>query len=160
MSSIYDIEVESTVHSTYKLDKYKDHVIVIVNTATKCGLSGQFDGLEKLYQQYKDQKFIILGFPCNQFANQEPGSAEEAAESCKINYGVTFPIHEKINVNGENEHPLYTHLKEQQGGLLGSKIKWNFTKFVIDRNGEVVKRFSPKDEPEKMDNLIQELLEQ
>ncbi|WP_026859431.1 glutathione peroxidase [Jeotgalicoccus psychrophilus] len=158
MNSIYDIEVENKDHSTYKLDKYKDHVIVIVNTATKCGLSGQFDGLEKLYQQYKDEKFIILGFPCNQFANQEPGSAEEAAESCKINYGVTFPIHEKINVNGENEHPLYTHLKEQQGGLLGSKIKWNFTKFVIDRNGEVVKRFGPKDEPEKMDSLIQELL--
>ncbi len=158
MSSIYDIEVENKDHSTYKLDKYKDHVIVIVNTATKCGLSGQFDGLEKLYQQYKDEKFIILGFPCNQFANQEPGSAEEAAESCKINYGVTFPIHEKINVNGENEHPLYTHLKEQQGGLLGSKIKWNFTKFVIDRNGEVVKRFGPKDEPKKMDSLIQELL--
>ena len=158
MNSIYDIEVESKDHSTYKLDKYKDYVIVIVNTATKCGLSGQFDGLEKLYQQYKDEKFIILGFPCNQFANQEPGSGEEAAEACKINYGVTFPIHEKINVNGENEHPLYTHLKEQQGGLLGSKIKWNFTKFVIDRNGEVVKRFSPKDEPEKMDSLIQELL--
>lgn len=158
MNSIYDIEVEAKDHSTYKLDKYKDYVVVIVNTATKCGLSGQFAGLEKLYQQYKDQKFIILGFPCNQFANQEPGSGEEAAESCKINYGVTFPIHEKINVNGENEHPLYTHLKEQQGGLFGSKIKWNFTKFVIDRNGEVVKRFSPKDEPEKMDSLIQELL--
>lgn len=159
MNSIYDIEVENKDHSTYKLEKYKDYVIVIVNTATKCGLSGQFDGLEKLYQQYKDQKFIILGFPCNQFANQEPGSGEEAAEACKINYGVTFPIHEKINVNGENEHPLYTYLKEQQGGLLGSKIKWNFTKFVIDRNGEVVKRFGPKDEPEKMDSLIQELLQ-
>lgn len=158
MSSIYDIEVENKDHSTYKLEKYKDYVIVIVNTATKCGLSGQFDGLEKLYQQYKDQKFVILGFPCNQFANQEPGSGEDAAEACKINYGVTFPIHEKINVNGENEHPLFTHLKEQQGGLLGNKIKWNFTKFVIDRNGEVVKRFGPKDEPEKMDGLIQELL--
>lgn len=131
---------------------------MIVNTATKCGLSGQFDGLEKLYQQYKDQKFVILGFPCNQFANQEPGSGEDAAEACKINYGVTFPIHEKINVNGDDEHPLYTYLKEQQGGLLGSKIKWNFTKFVIDRNGEVIKRFGPKDEPEKMDSLIQELL--
>lgn len=158
MNSIYDIEVENKDHSTYKLEKYKDYVIVIVNTATKCGLSGQFDGLEKLYQQYKDQNFIILGFPCNQFANQEPGSGEEAAEACKINYGVTFPIHEKINVNGENEHPLYTHLKEQQGGLLGSKIKWNFTKFVIDRDGEVVKRFGPKDEPEKMNSFIQELL--
>lgn len=158
MNSIYDIEVENKNHSTYKLEKYKDYVIVIVNTATKCGLSGQFDGLEKLYQQYKDQNFIILGFPCNQFANQEPGSGEEAAEACKINYGVTFPIHEKINVNGENEHPLYTHLKEQQGGLLGSKIKWNFTKFVIDRDGEVVKRFGPKDEPEKMNSLIRELL--
>ncbi len=158
MNSIYDIEVENKDHSTYKLEKYKDYVIVIVNTATKCGLSGQFDGLEKLYQQYKDQKFIILGFPCNQFANQEPGSGEEAAEACKINYGVTFPIHEKINVNGENEHPLYTHLKEQKSGLLGSKIKWNFTKFLIDRNGEVVKRFGPKDEPEKMNSFIQELL--
>lgn len=158
MNSIYDIEVENKDHSTYKLEKYKDYVIVIVNTATKCGLSGEFDGLEKLYQQYKDQNFIILGFPCNQFANQEPGSGEEAAEACKINYGVTFPIHEKINVNGENEHPLYTHLKEQQGGLLGSKIKWNFTKFVIDRDGEVVKRFGPKDEPEKMNSFIQELL--
>ncbi|MEY8560447.1 glutathione peroxidase [Jeotgalicoccus halotolerans] len=158
MNSIYDIEVENKDHSIYKLEKYKDYVIVIVNTATKCGLSGQFDGLEKLYQQYKDQNFIILGFPCNQFANQEPGSGEEAAEACKINYGVTFPIHEKINVNGENEHPLYTHLKEQQGGLLGSKIKWNFTKFVIDRDGEVVKRFGPKDEPEKMNSLIRELL--
>lgn len=158
MNSIYDIEVENKDHSTYKLEKYKDYVIVIVNTATKCGLSGQFDGLEKLYQQYKDQKFIILGFPCNQFANQEPGSGEEAAEACKINYGVTFPIHEKINVNGENEHPLYTHLKEQKSGLFVSKIKWNFTKFLIDRNGEVVKRFGPKDEPEKMNSFIQELL--
>lgn len=158
MNSIYDIEVENKDHSTYKLEKYKDYVIVIVNTATKCGLSGQFDGLEKLYQQYKDQNFIILGFPCNQFANQEPGSGEEAAEACKINYGVTFPIHEKINVNGENEHPLYTHLKEQKSGLFGSKIKWNFTKFLIDRNGEVVKRFGPKDEPEKMNSFIQELL--
>lgn len=158
MSSIYNIEVQNKDLSTYSLDKYKDYVMVIVNTATKCGLSGQFDGLEKLYQQHKDQKFIILGFPCNQFANQEPGSGEEAAEACKINYGVTFPIHEKINVNGENEHPLFTHLKEQQGGVLGSKIKWNFTKFVIDRNGEAVKRFGPKDEPEKMDKLIQELL--
>ena len=158
MNNLYDIEVEYKDHSTYKLEEYRDNVIVIVNTATKCGLSGQFDGLEKLYQEYKDQKFTILGFPCNQFANQEPGDGSEAAEACKINFGVTFPIHEKIKVNGNNEHPLYTHLKEQQGGLLSNKIKWNFTKFVIDRNGEVVKRFGPQDEPEKMDNLISELL--
>ncbi|AQL55524.1 glutathione peroxidase [Abyssicoccus albus] len=156
--SIYDIKVATVQGETYELSKYKDKVMIIVNTASKCGLTPQFEGLQHLYDSYKDQGLVILGFPCNQFANQEPGNAEEAESLCQLNYGVTFPMHEKIYVNGDNTHPLFEHLKSEQKGLFGSAIKWNFTKFVISRDGQVVKRFSPKDDPKSMKETIESLL--
>lgn len=156
--SIYDIEVKKNTGETYKLEEYKGQVMVIVNTATKCGLKGQFEDLEEIYQCYKDQGLVVLGFPCNQFANQEPETDDTVAQTCKINFGVTFPLHAKIDVNGKNEHPLFTYLKEQQNGLFNSKIKWNFTKFLIDREGNVVKRFAPKDKPQNMIEDIEKLL--
>lgn len=156
--SIYDISVEQKDGTTYALDEYRHQVMVIVNTATKCGLSGQFGGLEELYQKYKSQGLVVLGFPCNQFANQEPGSNEQVAETCKINFGVTFPIHAKINVNGKQASELFKYLKDQAPGLYSKAIKWNFTKFLVDREGNVVKRFAPKDKPAKMEKDIQALL--
>jgi len=141
------------------LNNYLGDVILIVNTASKCGFTPQYEGLEKLYQEYKDQGFVVLGFPCNQFGEQEPGSAEEIMEFCQINYGVTFPIFEKIEVNGKNAHPLYKQLKKAQPGLLGTeKIKWNFTKFLVNRKGEVIDRFGPSKKPEELiDHIEREL---
>ncbi|PTE24497.1 glutathione peroxidase [Staphylococcus equorum] len=156
--NIYDITVKQKDGSTYQLSEYQAQVIIVVNTATKCGLSGQFEELEELYQKYKEQGLVVLGFPCNQFANQEPSTNEQVAETCKINFGVTFPIHSKINVNGKNESPLFTLLKNESSSLLGKSIKWNFTKLLIDRNGEVVKRYGPKDSPYSMEETIQSLL--
>ncbi len=156
--SIYDIEVKKTDGSTYKLEEYEGRPMLIVNTASKCGFASQFDGLEKLYQDHKDEGLVVLGFPSNQFGNQEPGSAEEAEESCRLNYGVTFPMHEKIEVNGENQHPLYEHLKSSKKGLFTDNIKWNFTKFLVDKNGEVVERFSPKTKPESIEKDLDEVL--
>ncbi|SOC42098.1 glutathione peroxidase [Salinicoccus kekensis] len=156
--SIYDIEVKKTDGTTYKLEEYKGRPMLIVNTASKCGFAGQFDGLEKLYQDHKEDGLVVLGFPSNQFGNQEPGSAEEAEESCRLNYGVTFPIHEKIYVNGEDAHPLYDYLKSSKKGLFTDNIKWNFTKFLVDKNGEVVERFSPKTKPESIEEDIEKVL--
>ncbi|UXR70445.1 glutathione peroxidase [Staphylococcus sp. IVB6246] len=156
--SLYDIEVTKTDGTTYPLEKYKGEVLLIVNTASECGFTSQFGGLEELYQTYKDQGFTVLGFPCNQFGKQEPGTGQEAETNCKLNYGVTLPMHEKIDVNGENAHPLFKHLKEQQSGVLGENIKWNFTKFLIDRNGEVVHRYSPQKTPEKLKGAIEKIL--
>jgi len=138
------------------LNNYLGDVILIVNTASKCGFTPQYEGLEKLYKEYKDQGFVVLGFPCNQFGKQEPGSSEEIMEFCQINYGVTFPIFEKIDVNGENAHPLYKKLKKAQPGLLGSeKIKWNFTKFLVNRKGEVIDRFGSSKKPEELVKYIE-----
>ncbi|TDL97984.1 glutathione peroxidase [Macrococcus brunensis] len=156
--TVYDYKVKLSNGETYQLERYKGQVILIVNTASKCGFTKQFDGLEKLYQLYKEQGFVVLGFPCNQFGKQEPGSAEEAASACRLNYGVTFPMHEKVDVNGENADPLFTYLKKETGGLLGSAVKWNFTKFLIDREGNVVERFGPQKEPEKMTKDIEKYL--
>lgn len=156
--SIYDIEVKKADGSTYKLDEYKGQPLLIVNTASKCGFAGQFDGLEKLYQDHKEDGLVVLGFPSNQFGNQEPGNAEEAEESCRLNYGVTFPMHEKIDVNGEDAHPLYDYLKSSKKGLLTDNIKWNFTKFLVDKNGQVVERFSPKTRPESIEKDIEKVL--
>ncbi|MBF7018291.1 MULTISPECIES: glutathione peroxidase [Staphylococcus] len=156
--SIYDIQVTNKDGSHYYLNDYKGKVIMVVNTATKCGLSGQFEELEEIYQKYKEQGLTILGFPCNQFAKQEPGTDDQIAEICKVNFGVTFPIHAKIDVNGKNESPLFTLLKNQASNLYGKKIKWNFTKFIIDKDGNVVKRLAPKDSPKKAETLIQNLL--
>ncbi|MCE5037953.1 glutathione peroxidase [Staphylococcus auricularis] len=156
--SIYDIEVPKTNGETYKLEAYKDYVILIVNTASECGFTPQFEGLQALYEKYKDQKFVVLGFPCNQFGKQEPGSGEEATQNCKINYGVSFPMHKKIKVNGPEQHPLYQHLKQAKNGFLGEKIKWNFTKFLINRDGEVINRFAPQKKPSQLESSIEALL--
>lgn len=141
------------------MTQYQGKTILVVNTASKCGLTPQYEGLEKLYKNYKDQGLVILGFPCNQFANQESGTSDEIQEFCQINYGVSFPMFEKVDVNGENAHPIFKYLKSKLGGgIFGSKIKWNFTKFVIDKNGNPVKRFSPITKPEKMENTIRKML--
>lgn len=143
----------------YAFNQYNNHVILVVNTATKCGFAKQFDGLEKLYQDYKDQQFVVLGFPSNQFKNQEPISNENMTEACRLNFGVTFPLNEKIEVNGSNASPLYQWLKQEKGGLLNADIKWNFTKFLINRNGEVIKRYPPTTEPKSIAKDIEKLLQ-
>ncbi|MDO5375565.1 glutathione peroxidase [Staphylococcus rostri] len=156
--SIYDIEVTQTDGTTYPLAKYQGDVLLIVNTASECGFTSQFGGLQELYETYRDQGFTVLGFPCNQFGKQEPGTGQEAETNCKLNYGVTFPMHEKIDVNGENAHPLFTYLKAQQSGLFSENIKWNFTKFLIDREGNVIHRYSPQKPPEKIKDAIEKVL--
>lgn len=159
MNIFYDLEAKTLNGATLGMQAYQGKVIVVVNTASKCGLTPQYEGLENLYQKYKDQGLVVLGFPCNQFGNQEPGSSDDIKEFCQINYGVSFPVFEKIDVNGEHTHPIFKFLKSKlSGGLLGSFIKWNFTKFVIDRNGIPVKRFAPTAKPESMEQIIQELL--
>ena len=161
MTTFYDFEANNIKGETISMKDYEGKTVIVVNTASKCGFTPQYEGLEKLYQQYKDQGLVILGFPCNQFANQEPGSSDEIEEFCEINYGVTFPLFEKINVNGKETHPIFKYLKLQlSGGIFGSSIKWNFTKFVIDSQGIPVKRFSPNTKPENMENTINELLKQ
>lgn len=139
-------------------DIYKGKVVLVVNTASKCGLTPQYEGLEKLYKDYKDKGLVILGFPCNQFAGQEPGTEKDIAEGCLINYGVSFPMFSKINVNGENAHPIYKYLKKELNGTLGRDIKWNFTKFMVDKNGKPFKRFSPTTKPDKLRKDIEKLL--
>jgi glutathione peroxidase len=134
-------------------------VVLLVNTATKCGLAPQFDGLENLYQRYKDQGLVVLGFPCDQFAGQEPETNDTVEETCKLNFGVTFQLTEKVKVNGPETHPVFRYLKSKLGGWFGSGIKWNFTKFVVDKNGKPVKRFSPTTTPEKLESLIIQLLQ-
>lgn len=140
------------------MNEYKDKVVLIVNTASKCGLTPQFKELETMYKEYNSRGLEILGFPCNQFANQDSGSNEEIHEFCQLNYGVTFTMFEKIDVNGENEHPLYKYLKNQTKSIFGTKIKWNFTKFLVDRNGNVVKRYAPTVSPLKIKVDIEDLL--
>lgn len=156
--SIYDFTIKDTYGDDFSLESLKGKVALIVNTASKCGFTPQFEGLEKLYQDYKDRDFIILGFPSNQFGEQDPGTNEEIREFCQINYGVTFPMMEKIDVNGENENPLYKFLKKEQKGILNEDIKWNFTKFLIDREGNVVDRFAPQTEPKSIAKDIEKLL--
>lgn len=156
--SLDTLTVKNIRGKDVNLSDYQGHVILIVNTASKCGLTPQFAGLQELYNEYKEQGLVILGFPCNQFGNQDPGDNEEIEAFCEINYGVTFPMFAKIDVNGENEHPLYTWLKSEQGGIFGDKIKWNFTKFLLDRDGQVVKRFAPQTEPKDLTDAIEALL--
>lgn len=157
-NTLYDFTVKDSRGNDVNLSKYQGNPVIIVNTASKCGLVGQFEELETLYESYKEQGLVIIGFPCNQFANQETGTNDEIQSFCKLNYGVTFPVMAKIEVNGDNQHPLYKFLKSQKGGLFGSNIKWNFTKFLIDKNGEVVKRFSPTYKPLKMKKYIEKEL--
>lgn len=157
--TIYDYTARNIKGNEIPLSEYRDYVVLLVNTASNCGFTPQFEELEQLYKEYKERKFIVLGFPCNQFKNQEPGSNEEINDFCQVNYGVSFPMFSKVDVNGEDTHPLFEYLKENATGLLGSKaIKWNFTKFLVNRDGEVVSRFSSTTTPLKMKNDIEALL--
>lgn len=156
--SIYDYSVKAQDGSEVSISNYKGKVLLIVNTATGCGFTPQYDGLQDLYEKYQPQGLEILDFPCNQFGHQAPGSDEEITDFCQSRYGVTFPQFKKIEVNGENEDPLYTFLKSRKKGIMGDRIKWNFTKFLVDRDGNVVARFAPTVTPEKLDEEIKELL--
>ena len=156
--NFYQFTARSLQGKEISMESYRGKVILVVNTASKCGLTPQYEGLESLYQKYKDKGLVIIGFPCNQFGNQEPGSEKEISEGCLINYGVTFPMFSKIDVNGINGHPIFTYLKDKLPGLIGKAIKWNFTKFLIDSNGIPVKRFAPTTVPEKLVNDIEKLL--
>ena len=158
--NIYDFEVKNADGQMVSLSEFKGKVMLIVNTATGCGFTPQYEGLEKLYREYKEQGLEILDFPCNQFGNQAPGSMSEIKEFCQLSYDTSFPLFEKIEVNGEQEAPLYTFLKSQKGGAFGKKIKWNFTKFLIDREGQVIERFAPTVTPDKMEEKIVELLKE
>jgi len=156
--SFYDYEAQKLNGDKIKMKEFEGKTLVVVNTASKCGLTPQYKGLENLYEKYKDDGLVILGFPCNQFANQESGTSDEIEEFCQVNYGVSFPMFEKIDVNGRNTHPVFKFLKRRLGGFLGSRIKWNFTKFVIDKKGRPIKRFAPTTTPEKMESVIQKTL--
>ena len=159
MSTIYDFEVELLEGQQQKLAAYQDKVVLIVNTASQCGLTPQFEGLERLYQDYQQQGLVVLGFPCNQFAHQDPSSNAEIGSFCQRNYGVSFPMFAKVDVNGATAHPLYQYLTAEAKGILGTRrIKWNFTKFLINQKGEVIKRYSPIIKPEKIAKDIQRLL--
>lgn len=155
---LYDITVLDRSEQPVSLKTYQGKVLLIVNTATRCGHTPQYNGLEALYEKYHDQGFEILDFPCNQFAGQAPGTNEEIHQFCTLTFGTTFPQFAKINVNGKEASPLFTYLKEQQKGEGSGRIKWNFTKFLVDREGNVVKRFEPKDEPEALEADIKALL--
>jgi len=158
-ADIYAFEAETINGKKVKLGNFKDQPMLIVNTASKCGLTPQYEGLEKLYKEYKDQGLVVLGFPCNQFGRQEPGSESEIEEFCQLNYGVSFPMFAKIDVNGRDADPLFKYLKSTKKGLLGSeKIKWNFTKFLVNRDGEVVARFAPTVKPKELASEIEALL--
>lgn len=156
--SIYDIKVKGMDGNEILMSDYKHKVLLIVNTATGCGFTPQYAGLETLYKKYKDQGFEILDFPCNQFANQAPGSEAEIQNFCTLKYGTTFPRFSKIDVNGENESPLYTFLKKAKGSVLGGKIKWNFAKFLVNRDGVVISRYGSGVKPQKLEKDIAVLL--
>ncbi|WP_419763746.1 MAG: glutathione peroxidase [Arcobacter sp.] len=158
-TSIYDIKVKTIDNEEISLSKYKNRVMLIVNVASKCGFTYQYEGLEKLHDKYASKGLSVLGFPCNQFLNQEPGTQKEIKEFCSLTYGVEFDMFSKIDVNGDDAHPLYKYLKSTKSGLLGmGVIKWNFTKFLVNKDGEVVKRYSPSTNPSEIKNDIKELL--
>lgn len=159
MTTIYDFTMDSLTGQPIALEKFKGKVLLVVNTASKCGFTPQYQGLEELHKKLHDRGLEVLGFPCNQFGKQEPGSNDEIATFCERNYGVSFTMFDKIDVNGSNAAPLYEYLKHEAPGLLGSKtIKWNFTKFLIDRNGKVVRRYAPNTTPAEIEKDILELL--
>lgn len=160
MSALYDTPVRRLDGSDTTLADWRGKVLLIVNTASQCGFTPQYAGLEALYQKYKDRGFAVLGFPCNQFGAQEPGTAADIGAFCEKNYGVSFPMFEKIDVNGPNAHPLYVHLKREATGILGTDgIKWNFTKFLVARDGKVVARFAPTTSPNALDSDVLALLD-
>jgi glutathione peroxidase len=157
MPNFHNFTAKSLQGKEISMSDYKGKMILVVNTASKCGFTPQFEGLELLYHKYKD-RLVILGFPCNQFANQEPGSEKEISEGCLLNYGVTFPMFSKIEVNGPNAHPIYQYLKNELTGWFGNRIKWNFTKFLIDNNGNPIKRFAPVTKPSAIDKYLENIL--
>ncbi|MFC4559953.1 glutathione peroxidase [Virgibacillus kekensis] len=156
--NVYDFSAETITGETKSLKDYKGEVLLIVNTASECGFTPQFDGLQKLHDAYHPQGFEVLGFPCNQFNEQDPGSDEEIQSFCRKHYGVTFPMFSKVNVKGDNAHPLFVYLTEQAKGILTKQIKWNFTKFLVDRNGEVIERYAPQTKPESLQEDIENAL--
>jgi len=157
--SVYDFEAVGITGETISLSAYEGKVLLIVNTASGCGFTPQYEGLEALYRQYNDQGLVVLGFPCNQFGGQEPGSDKEIADFCKTSFDVDFPLFSKIDVNGDKAHPLYAYLKKDKPGFLGSgMIKWNFTKFLVGRDGEPVKRYAPTVKPEEIEDDIKAAL--
>lgn len=159
MTTIADFTVINNKGEQIDLKQKLGKIILVVNTASKCGFTPQYEGLEELFQQYREQGFEVLAFPCNQFGAQEPGNASEIAEFCKVNFGLTFPLMEKVDVNGDDASPLFDWMKAEKPGLMGSKaIKWNFTKFLIDREGNVVKRYAPTDAPKSISKDIEKLL--
>ncbi len=156
--NIYDYSVKSKQGEEISMEDYKDKVLLIINSATGCGFTPQYTALQELYDKYKNQGFEILDFPCNQFGNQAPGSDSEITSFCSLNYNVSFPQFAKVDVNGKDEEPLFTYLKSEKSGILGSKIKWNFTKFLVDKNGTVIERFAPTTKPEDIEAKIKSLL--
>lgn len=157
MQTIFEAEAKTLQGKPFDFDQLKGKYVLIINTASKCGLTPQLDGLEKIHQEYKDKGLILIGFPCNQFGNQEPGDEKSIQEGCVINYGVNFQMMEKIEVNGPNAHPLYKFLKSEAKGCFGNKVKWNFTKFLVDPTGKPVKRFGSFTKPEKIDIYLKKL---
>ena len=156
--SFYDLSAEQLEGGEFDFKQLEGKVVLVVNTASKCGFTPQFEGLEKIYQDFKDNGLVVLGFPCNQFGSQDPGSASEIGEFCQRNYGVSFPMMAKVDVNGSDTHPVYKYLKKAQCGLLMDAIKWNFTKFLVNREGEVVERFGSITKPESLKSDIKKLL--
>ena len=158
MTSIYDFNAKSLAGEDVPLKRFQGQVLLIVNTASACGFTPQYKGLEALQKAYGPRGFAVLGFPCNQFGRQEPGDAAQIEQFCSVNYAVSFPMFDKIEVNGENAHPLYRYLKGEKSGLLGSSIKWNFTKFLVDRSGKVIGRYPPTTTPGSLTREIEALL--
>jgi glutathione peroxidase len=159
MASIYDFSATTIDDKEQSLSAYRGKTLLIVNVASKCGFTPQYEGLEKLYRDDRERGLVVLGFPCDQFGHQEPGDADEIKNFCSLNYDVTFPMFAKIEVNGANTHPLYKFLKKEAKGLLGSEaIKWNFTKFLVDKSGNVVRRYAPTDKPESIGKDIEAML--
>ncbi|MGL4175932.1 MAG: glutathione peroxidase [Dermatophilaceae bacterium] len=158
MTTLSDFTAATLAGEDRSLSDYEGQVVLVVNTASKCGFTPQLDGLQRLYDELRDDGFVVLGFPCNQFAHQEPGSAEEIGDFCQLNYGVTFPMFAKIDVNGAGAHPLYRWLKSERKGMLGGRINWNFTKFLVGRDGRVVQRYGPKTEPAELTDDVRAAL--
>jgi glutathione peroxidase len=158
MTTLSDFTAQTLTGQERSLSEYAGRVVLVVNTASKCGLTPQYTGLEKLYEDLGDDGFVVLGFPCNQFGSQEPGTEDEIGEFCQVNYGVSFPMFAKVDVNGDDEHPLFTWLKSERKGMLGGRIKWNFTKFLVGRDGQVIERYSPTTEPASLEDDIRAAL--
>ena len=158
MTAITDLEVRAADGGPASLDTWRGKVLLIVNTASKCGFTPQYAGLEQLWKEYRDRGLVVMGFPCDQFGQQEPGDEAQIRDFCSLTYAVDFPMFAKVEVNGANAHPLWKWLKDEKGGLLGSKIKWNFTKFLIGKDGQVIDRFAPTTKPEKLTGDIEKAL--